>query len=220
MALREIAWYFSEINELYRDTLRELFGSNDPTTDPNDLLAREEKVLTSVCQRIEKIFCRVMFGRACMVTVKLVVREDVGRYFAHTYVRSESDCARDNPGKIRYEVGTGENTAFDQALVKRADGQPSHFFSADLKAEGENYLNQRQGYYRFYKSAIVVPIRGQNKGREGTEQEFDHIGYLSVDTKSKKWLNDGYHLQIMTSLASQMYNFMSLMRGKYTVSVR
>lgn len=88
-----------------------------------------------------------------------------------------------------------------------------------MKDEGEQYKNQRQEYPRFYRSAIVVPFRGHNKGREGTDQEYDLVGYLCVDTKSVNWLNDGYHLQIMMSLANQMYNFMSLMRGKYTVAV-
>jgi hypothetical protein len=32
-------------------------------------------------------------------------------------------------------------------------------------------------------------------------------------------LKNGYHLFMLAALANQMYNFMSLMRGKYTVVV-
>lgn len=217
VALRDIAFTFNEINHIYRDSLKDMFGGNDPIYNPEDLLAEEERVLRSVCQRIENIFIRVT-NRNCMVTIKLLLKECDGRYFAHTYVRSLEKSGRDKPERKKYEVGTGANTAFDKALQKRPDGIPSHFFSPDLTKE-EGYFNERQHYDKLYRSAIVVPIRGVNKGKEGTNEEYDMIGFLCVDTRSTHRLNGGYHLQMVSSLAGQMYNFMSLMRGKYTVLV-
>lgn len=218
IALRGLSEVFYEINQIYRDKLRELFCSESPVTDPENLLAEEELALKGVCQRVENIFSRVL-NRNCMVTVKLVTTEN-GKCFAHTYVRSQELCLRDNPERVKYVVGSGENTGFDEALAKRSDGLPPHFFSADLKPHSGGYSNQRQHFDRHYRSTIVVPIRGVNKGKESTAGEFDLIGFLCVDTMSINRLNNGYHLFMLAALANQMYNFMSLMRGKYTVTVR
>ena len=215
--LRKIAYTFNEINHIYKTALKDMFGENEPTYNPEDLLEEEEKVLRSVCQRIENIFIQVI-GRECLVTVKLLLNEKDGKYYAHTYVRSQEMCTRDNDGRKKYEVGTSANTAFDTALQKRSHGYPPHYFSPDLLKEKE-YSNERQHYNRHYRSTIVVPIMGNNKGHEGTEREFDRIGFLCIDTPSTYRLNDGYHLQMISSLADQMYNFMSLMRGKYTLRV-
>lgn len=219
IALRSISEIFFDINQIYKNKLRENFGGECPVTNPEDLLAEEKLVLSGVCQRIENIYSRVI-NRNCMVTVKLVTQEN-DRLYAHTYVRSQDLCDRDNPSRIKYAVQTGENTAFDEALKKRPDHRPPHFFSADLvKDEKEGrYSNQRQHFERYYKSAIVVPIRGANKGKEATSSEFDLVGFLCIDTLSVNHLNSGYHLYMLSALASQMYNFISLMRGKYIVVV-
>lgn len=219
IALRDLSAMFYEINRIYRDELREQFCSDAPATDPESLLAEEELVLKGVCQRVDSIYSRVT-NRRCMVTVKLVTTEN-GKCFAHTYVRSQELCPRDIPERIKYNVGSGENTGFDEALAKRPDGLPSHFFSANLPELEKlgRYSNQRQHYHRHYRSTLVVPIRGVNKGKESTPDEFDLVGFLCVDTLSVNRLNNGYHLFMLSALANQMYNFMSLMRGKYTVVV-
>jgi len=216
-ALRSLTEVFYEINQIYRDKLRELFASDNPVSDPDDLLAKEEQVLRSVCQRIENIFSRVI-SRNCMVTIKLVTKEN-GKCFAHSYVRSQELCVRDKPERVKFSVGTGENTAFDKALEIRSDGLPSHFHSPNLDVEMDKYSNKRTNFRKYYRSAIVVPIRGVNKGKEATPEEFDLIGFLCVDTLSVNRLNNGYHLYMLSALSSQMYNFMSMMRGKYTVFV-
>lgn len=216
IALRGLSEVFYEINLIYKNKLYELFGSKDPVTDPTDLLTEEERVLRSVCQRIENIFSRVT-NRNCMVTVKLITKEG-GRHYAHTYVRGQDLCNRDSPERVQFVVGTGENNGFDKALTKRSDGLPLHFFSPDLQKETD-YSNQRQHYLRYYRSTLVVPICGENKGKEGTHEQFDRVGFLCVDTLSTHRLNNGYHLYMLSALANQMYNFMSLMRGKYTVFV-
>lgn len=216
IALRGIAEIFNEINEIYRDSLKELFAKNQPVTDPNTLISEENKTLNAVCQRIEKIFTRIT-GRDCTVTIKLICEKD-GRSYATTLTRNEAKSARDNNHTINYSVGTGENIAFDTALRGKSSDRLSHYFSPDLRKE-KNYTNQRQDYIKFYKSVLVVPIRGVNAESKGSKFEFDDIGFLCVDLKSTNRLNNGYHLHILTSLSNQMYNFMSLMRGKYTVFV-
>ncbi len=216
IALRDIAKVFLTINTIYRDKLHDLFASAHPVTKPQDLVGEEERVLRAVCERIgHGIFARVI-GRPCMVTIKLVT-QDNGRYYAQTYVRSQELCERDKGEPVKYWLGTNENTAFDEASKRRAD-RPSHYYSPDLRKES-GYCNQRQHYDRHYRSVLVVPIRGVNTGREGTNDEFDLIGFLCVDTLSTNRLNNGFHLDMLSALASQMYNFISLMRGKYLVMV-
>lgn len=219
IALRGISEEFFEINQIYREKLRELFNSDDPVTNAVELLDEEELALKAICQRIGNIYSRIT-NRKCMVTVKLVTIENEQCY-AHTYVRNQELCPRDSLERIRYSVGTGDNTGFDVALAKRPNGLPPHFYSPDLqRMERQNeYFNQRPHYYRHYRSTLVVPIRGSRIGKESSEREFDLIGFLCVDTLSINRLNNGYHLYMLSALASQMYNFMSLMRGRYTVVV-
>lgn len=216
IALRSVYEILYEINQIYRDKLRELFAGELPASNTEELLAQEEQVLRSICQRIENIYSRLI-GRNCMATVKLVTKEE-RKCFAHTYVRSQELCGRDKHQRIKYAVGTGENTAFDRALERRSDGSPHHYFSPNLVAE-EGYSNQRQHFNKHYRSTLVVPIMGLNKGEEATPNEFDLVGFLCVDTLSINRLNSSYHLYILSALASQIYNFMSLMRGEYTVFV-
>lgn len=219
IALRSISELFYEINEIYRDKLRELFNSDSPVTDPIELIEEESRALKAVCQRIESIYSRVI-NRSCMVTLKLVTTEG-DKCYAHTYIRSQELCRRDSVSRVRYSIGSGENTGFDLALATRPDGLPSHFYSPDLRVLERNhaYFNERQHYQRYYRSTLVVPIRGRNSQTENSAPAFDLVGFLCVDTLSTYRLNNGYHLFMLSALASQMYNFMSLMRGKYTVVV-
>lgn len=217
IALRGVAEIFFEINRIYQKTLSDLFGSDTRVNDSVALVYKEEQVLKAVCQRASIIFSHLS-DRSCMVTVKLVTTKD-GICCAHTYVRSQELCGRDFSGRIHYTIGTGANNGFDTALAKRPDGIPSHFFSADLR-ESDGYTNKREDYLKHYKSTLVVPIRGDidTDGSESTSSNFDLIGFLCVDTLSVNRLNNGYHLYMLSALASQMYNFMSLMRGRYIVS--
>jgi len=215
IALRESSKILYEINKIYQYNLHEEFFGSDPVTNPKTLLAREELVLKGICQRISGIFSRII-NRNCMVTLKIVTKDDEDdKFYAHTYVRSQELCQRDSHGRIKFVVGTGENTGFDQAIAKRPDGLPSHFFSPDLRTHEGGYSNQRQHYDLYYRSTIVVPVRvnDENKGYD------EMIGFLCVDTMSINRLNNSNHLFLLSALASQMYNFISLMRGRYIVLV-
>jgi len=55
--------------------------------------------------------------------------------------------------------------------------------------------------------------------RLGQPDQSQDLGFLCVDTLSRNRLNEGYHVELMSAFADQMYNFLSLMRGRYTVLV-
>jgi hypothetical protein len=155
----------------------------------------------------------------CMVTVKLIKKEDDGRLSCGTYARSQTNCERDRVEPLSFTINAGQNTAFDEA-IRYSPGRVSHFYSCDLVEldRAGKYQNQRPNWENFYQSAIVVPIRYINVQRAGAPGASDDIGFLCVDTTSTNRLNDGFHVQLLAALADQMYNFMSLMRGKYQSS--
>lgn len=209
--------YICEINLIYRDSLFRAFYGDDSVKikDQYKLIDIETETLASVCQRISKIFSRLT-ARNCMVTFKVLTKEgDI--LYATTCSRSEGYSERDNTEPKKFKVNAGCNTAFDRALLPDTTGRIPHFHSADLlklRAHGE-YENERPRWERYYNSVIVVPVNcigvSEKPGR-------NDVGLLCVDTKSRNRLNDSYHVEIMAALAYQMYNFISLMRGKYTVS--
>ncbi|MCB1734156.1 MAG: hypothetical protein H6981_05450 [Gammaproteobacteria bacterium] len=211
--LREVANNFREINSIYRDRLFSAFHGENPVKERAKLIDIEKITLTSVCQRISQIYSKLT-GRNCVVTVKLLTKEN-DNVFVTTYARSENDSERDKASPKRFEVNTGQNTAFDEALMPNTTGHISHFYSGDLRKH-KHYNNQRPSWDKCYQSTIVVPIRCL--GVEGKSTRED-IGFLCIDTKSRNRLNNSHHVVMMAALADQMYNFMSLMRGKYTVSV-
>ena len=216
--LRNVFKYFCEINLIYRDNLISAFYGDDPGNieDRKKKLASiETATLASVCQRISKIFNKLT-GRDCMITFKVLTKED-GKSYATTCSRSEDHSERDNTEPRRFKVNVGCNTAFDHALRPDTTGRIPHFHSADmlkLRDHGE-YQSERPRWERYYKSAIVVPV---NCFGSREKPERNDIGLLCVDTKSRNRLNDSYHVEIMAALAYQMYNFISFMRGIYTVS--
>ena len=213
--LKEIAEHFREINSIYRDKLFSSFHGNDPVTQRKDLVDIEKSTVISVCQRISQIFSELI-GKQCVVTVKLLTKENDGKWFVTSYARSENDSERDKADPKRFEVNTGQNAAFDQSLMPNTTGRITHFYSGDLRKH-KQYSNQRLNWQQYYQSTIVVPIRCL--GVNGKFQRED-IGFLCVDTKSRNRLNNGHHVTMLAALADQMYNFMSLMRGKYRVSVK
>ncbi len=211
--LKEVANNFREINSIYRDRLFSAFYGNNPVKEREKLIDIEKSTVTSVCQRVSQIFTKLT-GSSCVVTVKLLTKED-SHVFVTTYARSENDSERDKASPKRFEVNTGQNTAFDEALMPNTTGHIAHFYSGDLRKH-RHYTNQRPNWGKCYQSTIVVPIRCL--GVEGKSERED-IGFLCVDTKSRNRLNNVHHVNMMSALADQMYNFMSLMRGKYTVTV-
>lgn len=67
---------------------------------------------------------------------------------------------------------------------------------------------------------LSLPIRAVKQGHRGNPDGYDDVGYLCLDTMSQNRLNGTYHVQLMAAFADQMYNFISLMRGKYVVNVQ
>lgn len=219
--LKEIAQIFHNINETYRNAIYELFGKNVSSTTKKELLTKETKTLEEICQLIGRIFNKVTSAE-CIVTVKLVCQceSGSGKKFAETYARNLATPERDNGIRNKYDIGNGENTAFDKAVERSPNGEPSNFLSNNLKImrENEEYKNQRQDFLNHYQSTIVVPIRKVNKEKTGTENEFYTIGYLTVDSKSTD-VFEKYHVYVLSALAYQMCIFFSFTRNEYSFEV-
>ncbi len=223
--LKNVADIFGDINSIYRDRLFSAFYGDNYISDIEERIGIEKATLISVCQRIADIYTELI-GKKCVVTVKLLTQEPSEDKkdgslvtYVTTYARSEADSKRDKEKPKRFLVHEGENTAFDQALMPNKPGKIAHFYSADLLKDKRfrDYSNQRSNWEKHYKSTIVVPIRCM--GVEGKSQRSD-IGFLCVDTKSRNRLDNSHHLVMLAALSDQMYNFMSLMRGKYVVLPR
>ena len=214
-AFRLLMEKLHKINHDYRDILCQTFGGKENPKEPHPGRAKQElQALSSVCQTASKIFNSFTHSD-CMVTIKLITKKNDGTAIATTHLRSESICQRDNYEPKEFVINRGQNTAFDKA-IQVIPGRVSRFYSPDLEKE-KNYRNQRDDWHRFYRSTIVVPIRYVDPTKRGRSDASDDIGFLSVDTMSVNRLNDGFHLQYLAALADQMYNFMSLMRGKFSI---
>ena len=215
MSLRGMSRIFYEINLLYKEQLQKAFLGSSPISEIRSLVDAESAVLRAVCQRIAKIYT-LAIGRPCVVTIKLV-RIEGAAIFAQTYVRSEDRSLRDKSGTKYFNLGTGENSSLDTAVLLSGSALPCHYFSADLTKE-KNYCNQRQHYDIYYKSVLLVPIRGEDDADQPASSEQDLVGFLCVDTMSTNRLNDSYHLYMLAALSHQMYNFIALMRGRYSIT--
>lgn len=210
----EVAKYFREINSIYRETLFTSFWGKTKVPSIDERLLAEKKTLKAVCQIIARIFSKLLYGKECTVTVKLLTEEDDRISYATTYVRNHESSERDVDDHGKYEVNTGRNSGLDQALKNSPAGKLSYFHSADLSKE-KDYRNQRSDYLNWYKSTIVVPIRCPL--RRG-ERETQNYGFLTIDTTTRHRLNNGHHVVMLSSLAEQMFNFMALMRGDYNIA--
>lgn len=217
-SLKRCADEIHQINHEYRNSLSDLFyvdklPMTGNTTDDKEMLLIEKRTLTIICRKISNIF-ELLIRKKCMVTVKLMSEEE-GRKYCFGWARSESGTVRDRYGEELFEINSRLNNGFTEAL-KFAHTRPCNFFSEDLlKLDKEGkYHNGRKGWKDLYKSTIVVPI-----GRiiDLNDEKNDYIGFLCVDTTSKKRLNNTYHLDYMAAFADQMYNYLSIMRKKYLI---
>ena len=216
ITVRKIPAMIHRINHNYRDALSSLFGEHGAAPDTETRVKAEIRILQSVCQHLAAMF-HELIGKPCMVSVKLITKRD-GQTYCNTLVRSESVCPRDSAGEdVQFPLNTGANMALDTAL-RYAPGRKSYFYSGDLTKEKEwTYSNSRQNWKNYYRSEIVCPIRYVKAGANGRPVESDDIGFLIVDTASTNRLKEGFHLELLAACADQMYNFMSLLRGKYSV---
>lgn len=211
--LEEIAKYFRMINSAYRENLHNTFWNSGNSYSLDDRLRTEKETLRGVCQLISRIYSRLLYGKECTTTVKLLTEDEDNISFATQYVRSRNFSERDENDLEKYEVNTGRNTGLDEALKVRPNGKLSYFHSADLSKE-VGYENQRSNYNRWYKSAIIVPIRCPSKRGERNTRTY---GILAVDTMTRHRLNNTHHIEMLTALSEQMFNFMALMRGDYQI---
>jgi hypothetical protein len=204
------------INHNYRDVLSDAFGEQRVESDKGraDI---EKEVLQSVCAELARLF-DAFTHVSCTVSVKLIVRGQDGVLYARKHARSENYCPRDKVEPFDFQLKTGKNTGLDHAL-RRVQGKITHFFSDDLYRDADDgkYYNERPNWRDCYRSAIVVPIRHTSGKKDDHGWESDNLGFLAVDTMSDNRLNGTYHVSMLAAYADQMYNFMSLMRGKYSL---
>jgi len=202
------------INQNYRDVLSGVFGEKK-INSVEHRAAIEKETLTSVCQELALLF--LAFTHVpCTVTIKLIVSFD-GVLYARTHTRSENIGGRDKVEPYDFQIRTGKNTGLDHAL-RHVQGKVAHFFSADLYPDGDkgDYRNERPNWRDCYRSAIVVPIQYVSGEKDHHGWVSDNLGFLAVDTTSENRLNNTYQMH-MAAYAHQMYNLMSLMRGKYSL---
>lgn len=217
-AFRRSVEVMHRINQAYRDVLSDVFGEKN-ISDIGRRAEIEKETLTSLCHELARLF--LAFTHVpCTVTIKLIVRGTDGALYARTHCRSESICGRDKVEPFDFQLNTGKNTGLDRAL-KHVQGQIAHFFSGDLHndADHDEYFNERPNWRACYKSAIVVPIQHETGEKDHHGWISDTLGFLAVDTLSENRLNNTYHLHMLAAYAHQMYNFMCLMRGKYSLSI-
>lgn len=230
--MKRVAEDLHGINHLYRDRVGAICAGvasqedEEEDVDPNNLtdeqleeeyraieafglrlLDEERETLHLVCQKVSKIFS-TLTERDCVTSVRLLSNDETQ---LKLYTRSENQSRRDQLGPDHdvLSFGRGINNGFDKA-ASRNDGRVSHFLSGDLVAaqsRGE-YTNQRSNFSEFYKSILIVPIRFC-----GETDEL--VGFLYVDSMSRNRLNNEEHLQLLASIADQMYNYIRLMRVQF-----
>lgn len=215
--LGEVLIKFHEINHMYRDFIVQVFQNSLPMTDPSFtsfIFLKQREILQAVCERIATCYT-LLIRRQCVVTLKLITRID-HRYYAETFVRSEANSHRDTEHPRLFEINTGINIALDEAL-RITPGRPTHFYSADLVKDYKihKFDTQRRYWDKYYKSAIVVPVRYTYPDRVGQANATDDTGLLIVDTKSRNRLNDHIHVHILCAFADQIYVFMKLMQNRF-----
>jgi hypothetical protein len=192
-ALAGIPATVHRINHLYRDALSELFSESSPIDDEEIINNALINVLQSVTVELALLYT-TLIHRRCVVSVKYIFAGDAGQDLkCFTLVRSSEQLARDADTWDVYDLRS--NTAFSTAS-EFTPGKISHFYSGDLlkDARRNRYNNERPNWQRFYRSALVVPIRHVSVGEDcpGTTTQpptVDTIGFLAVDTKSTHTLN-------------------------------
>ncbi|HWB06934.1 MAG TPA: hypothetical protein VG796_28175 [Verrucomicrobiales bacterium] len=210
--LRELPTHLHRINHTYRDVLARVFSPNSPPQTDDTLIEIERRVLEGLCWEIAEIY-RGLINRRCTVTVKLVTEDDSEKAFCFTWARSYYDASRDSTLE---KFAIDENTAFRTAAAVVQD-RVSFFHSGDLVELEKRglYTNQRKGWQKYYKSAIVVPIRYVIDEAQNRQQL---LGFLALDTMETNRLNSSYHVELLAAFADQLYNFLSLMRHNYGIT--
>jgi hypothetical protein len=205
------------INHGYRVSLESLFGNNrEPTVQ--EFFEEELRVLNLVCFELA-LYYSILIRNRCTVTVKFITEgNDIDSYACQTVACSDHfGGLRDGDfGAKKYYIK--ENTAFLKALDNKNIGI-SYFHSYDLrKIPPDKYSNKRGNWNELYWSTIVVPIKGLMKNERNLD-ESNLIGFLAVDTKSANYLNNSTHVRLLSAMADQMYNYVSLISGSYKLRV-
>ena len=206
-SLKKIGKYLHEISHEIRDTVHRVSADNYE----ENILEDELKCSTFVCQQLSKLFSRLI-KREVTVSIKLIEAGGQSLY-ATTYCRSDQGSIRDKGSfeNLRLHLNDGRNTALDHALLRTTSHKISHFYAADLKKmyESGDFQNERQNWQDCYRSAIVVPIRSHNFRGDITGED---LGFLSIDTETPNRLERDFHVDVVASVADQLYSLMYTLR--------
>jgi hypothetical protein len=196
-----------EISHVYRDE----HGKNNLRIEaggPAVTLAlhgiRERDVFGIVNQKAA-IMYRELLGSRCSVETYLCTP---GPDTCVVVARSERGNERDRYDDFEFTVS--KNTAFVEARAKRVG--TSCFLSGDLRMLARNggYIDEREHWDHLCQSRLVIPIRFKNQ----------EIGFLSLETKSRHRINHTYHVEILASLADDMYAFLHASRCRLAEELR
>ena len=207
-ALRRMCYTRHEISHVYRDE----HGKQNLSLSRRDSAAeskarhgfRERDTIGIVNQKIANMF-REVLRVACTVETYLCTP---GPETCIVVARSERGNQRDKYDDFVFTVE--KNTAFAEARKERSD-TTSHFLCGDLVSLSRNgeYKDERE-WHRIYQSRLVIPIRYRDQ----------ELGFLSLDTKSRHRINHTDHVEILASLADDMYVFLHASRLKLAAELR
>lgn len=143
---------------------------------------------------------------------------DINQAKVRTFCRSSNTdgerISHDMINNVAKSVKIIDNTDFYDIL--KGDSS-SGFYQRDLleyakklEAVEKMYRNTTEQYWKYYKGAIVVPIRVAKERLHFMESDddFDVIGFLCIDTLSTNAFRDkdkSYYMKIVKSFAAELY---------------
>jgi hypothetical protein len=202
------------------------------------ILQHEVTTLTKICGCVSSMFT-TLISRDCHVCVTLLQRStenNVEKTTCFIWASSSLTAGREVGKEI--EINVADDIRFSEAGKIAQDG-PSHFYSADLKADAERLPDEKQAPYRnvgaHFVSCLVVPLRLQEFKEAEAEitSKADGIpssvrtkvtvpsqlvpasplctlGFLKVETKSGYRLNNRWHKYLLAAFADLVASQLAL----------
>lgn len=190
------------ISHQLRDMTHAVIRDGIKTTTADEM-NQERLILNSICGKASLLFTDLI-GEKCHVCITLVdpdSPDDDKKCFL--WARSPEETHQRNNN---FMFSIEKNTRFKYLLDKSGQNGTLAFYSADLQKLGDEYLDEIPNWKSFYRSMIVVPIRCNSKGTR-----ID-IGYLKLETYAINRLNGSSHVELMASIADQIFSFLDTSR--------
>jgi YHS domain-containing protein len=143
----------------------------------------------------------------CASCIKIFVsdREPNGQRSVKTFCRDTKSKMTRGRHDGREVFRVDNNTAFSTIL---REGNP-YFFSNNLLAEVQ-YRNEREGFQRFYRSTVIVPILGflppdVSDSMHDTQDVGAILGFLCVDSQETNVFDEKATVEFLTSMANILF---------------